>query len=323
MTETTPRRARGPADLLALVPSLFGFHPADSLVLLTVGDTASPFHARVDLPTDPCGVELVGAQLTETVQRNGTTHVVVVAYTGDAGLAHAVVDHLFDCLAKIGVELVCAVRADCGRWWVLPAWPDEEGTPYDVRDHPWTAQAVLDGNVVHASREELAQTLVGNDPDETAQIAALAQEISERLERSPGRGMVLEARWVRRRVRRFLRDTGRLDTHDVARLLVASNQSVHVRDAAWAEMTHANASVHVDLWRDAARRAPVGLRAPAATLLGFSAWLSGDGALAWCAVERALDADPGYSLASLLTQLLAGAVPPSSWQPIPQEELLM
>jgi Domain of unknown function (DUF4192) len=67
----------------------------------------------------------------------------------------------------------------------------------------------------------------------------------------------------------------------------------------------------------------VGLRAPAATLLGFSAWLSGDGALAWCAVERALDADPGYSLASLLTQLLAGAVPPSSWQPIPQEELLM
>ena len=188
MTETTPRRARGPADLLALVPSLFGFHPADSLVLLTVGDTATPFHARVDLPTDPCGVELVGAQLTETVQRNGTTHVVVVAYTGDAGLAHAVVDHLFDCLAKIGVELVCAVRADCGRWWVLPAWPDEEGTPYDVRDHPWTAQAVLDGNVVHASREELAQTLVGNDPDETEQIAALAQEISAASRRLPRSG---------------------------------------------------------------------------------------------------------------------------------------
>ncbi len=88
-------------------------------------------------------------------------------------------------------------------------------------------------------------------------------------------------------------------------------------------MTHANASIHVDLWRDVTRRTPVGLRAPAATLLGFAAWLSGNGTLAWCGVERALDADPGYSMANLLTQLLAGAVPPSSWEPIPQEELLM
>ncbi len=188
MTETTPRLARGPADLLALVPSLFGFHPTDSLVLLTVGDAATPFHARVDLPTDPCGVELVGEQLSETVERNDTTHVVVVAYTDDAGLAHAVVDHLFDCLAEIGVELVCAVRADGGRWWVLPSWPDEEGTAYDIRSHPWTAQAVLDGTVMHASREELALTLVGSDPEEIEEIAALAQEIGAASSTAPQAG---------------------------------------------------------------------------------------------------------------------------------------
>ncbi len=109
----------------------------------------------------------------------------------------------------------------------------------------------------------------------------------------------------------------------MARLAVATHRSVHVRDVAWAEMNHANASVHVDLWRDAARRVPVELRAPVATLMAFAAWLSGDGALAWCGVERALDADPGYGLASLLTQMLAGAVPPSSWQPIPRAELLL
>lgn len=323
ISSTAPRRVRGPADLLALVPSLFGFHPAESLVLLTVGDSPTPFHARVDLPTDPCGVEVVGAQLTETVRRNGSTEVVVVAYTGDAGLAHAVVDHLFDCLAKVGVELVCAVRSDSARWWVLPSWPDDEGTPYDVRDHPWTAEAVLEGNVVHASREELAMTLIGNDPDETEQIAALAGEITERLDRSPTRGLVLEGHWVRSRVRRFLSDRRPLDTDDVARLVVATHRSVHVRDVAWAEMNHANASVHVELWRDAARRAPAELRAPVATLMAFAAWLSGDGALAWCGVERALDADPGYGLASLLTQMLAGAVPPSSWRPISRDELLL
>jgi hypothetical protein len=322
-TGAEPRRARGPADLLALVPSLFGFHPADSLVLLTVGETPAPFHARVDLPTDPVGVELVGAQLAETVRRNGTTHVVLVAYTRDAGLAHAVVDHLFDRLTEIDVELMCAVRAADGQYWVLPSWPDDEGTSYDLSAHPWTAQAVLDGTVVHRSREDLARTLVGADPEETEVVTALAREITERLDHAADGGLGLEARWVRRRVRRFLRDRRRLDPAEVARLAVASHRSVHLRDVAWAEMTHTNAGRHVDLWRDVVRRVPDELRAPAATLLGFSAWLSGDGALAWCAIERALDADPGYSLANLLTQLLAGAVPPTSWQPIRQHELLL
>jgi hypothetical protein len=323
MSDAAPRRVRGPDDLLALVPSLFGFHPAESIVMLTVGDAGTPFHARVDLPRDPVDVERVGTHLVGSVLRNGATNVVVVAYSGDAGVVQAVVDDIFDRLAETGVELVCAVRAHDGRWWVLPSWPDEEGTPYDLETHPWTAEAVFDGTVVHASREELAKTLVGVDTEETERIATLAREIGARSAGTPGRGLVLEARWTRRRVRRFLRDRQRLDAHDLARLALASHRSVHLRDVAWAEMNHANANVHVDLWRDAVRRVPAELRAPAATLLGFAAWLSGDGALAWCAVERALDVDPGYSLAGLLTQLLAGAVPPSSWQPIPQEALLL
>ena len=90
---------------------------------------------------------------------------------------------------------------------------------------------------------------------------------------------------------------------------------------AWAEMTHRNAVGHVDLWRDLLRRAPEELAAAPAALLGFAAWLSGDGALAWCAVERCLAADPDYGLAGLLTQALAGAVPPSVWRPFDRDKL--
>jgi Domain of unknown function (DUF4192) len=86
-------------------------------------------------------------------------------------------------------------------------------------------------------------------------------------------------------------------------------------------MSHDDAARHVDLWRDVVRRVPVELRAPAAALLGFAAWLSGNGALAWCAVDRAQEAQPGYGLAGLLTQALAGAVPPSTWRPIPRDAL--
>jgi hypothetical protein len=124
-------------------------------------------------------------------------------------------------------------------------------------------------------------------------------------------------------VRRFLDDAERLDPPDVARLCTAMAVSLEVRDVAWAEMTRDNAARHVELWRDLVRRVPVELRAPTAALLGFAAWLSGNGALAWCAVDCAQEADPGYGLAGLLTQALAGALPPSAWQPFPPEALTL
>jgi hypothetical protein len=79
----------------------------------------------------------------------------------------------------------------------------------------------------------------------------------------------------------------------------------------------------VDLWRDVVRRAPLDLLAAPAALLGFAAWLSGDGALAWCAVDRCRQAEPGYSLAGLLADALAGAVPPSSWRPLGPDSLTL
>ena len=80
---------------------------------------------------------------------------------------------------------------------------------------------------------------------------------------------------------------------------------------------------HVTLWLDLVRRSPVELRAAPASLLGFAAWLSGRGALAWCAVERAQEAQPGYGLAGLLSTALAGGVPPSAWEPLGPEHLTL
>lgn len=61
--------------------------------------------------------------------------------------------------------------------------------------------------------------------------------------------------------------------------------------------------------------------APAAALLGFCAWLSGNGALGWCAVDRALEADPDQSLARLVGDVLTAAMPPWRWRPVPAESL--
>jgi Domain of unknown function (DUF4192) len=323
MTETRTVRATGPADLLALAPRFLGFHPENSLVMLTLGDADHPLHARVDLPGDPEGVAGLAPYLARVAARNGVTRVALVCYTDDAAAARAVVDALDLEMHAVGVELVCVVRADGVRWWTLDTAGETPGDRYDVSSHPLTAEAVVDGRVVLPSRRDLAESLVGDDPEDARAVSALVDAELARLRavlaaplgpaasRHRLRG---EGRWVERRVRRFLEDGLRLDADDVARLACATTLSTVLRDTALAEITRADAVRHVDLWRDLVRRCPSGVRAAPAALLGFAAWLSGDGALAWCAVERALAADPGHRLAELLAQALADAVPPSTWE---------
>ncbi len=132
--------------------------------------------------------------------------------------------------------------------------------------------------------------------------------------------LVAEGHWVRDRVRRYLATGEPLDAQEAGRMAVAM-VNIEVRDVAWAEMDHDNADQHVELWRDLVRRVPLDLLAGPAALLGFAAWLSGNGALAWCAVDRCREAEPDYRLAGLIASTLMQAVPPSTWTPVPPEEL--
>lgn len=54
----------------------------------------------------------------------------------------------------------------------------------------------------------------------------------------------------------------------------------------------------------------------------MTAWQSGDGALANVALDRALDADPRYSMALLLREAIsAGALPSAARLPMTPEEV--
>jgi hypothetical protein len=344
-------------DLLALVPCVLGFHPEESLVMVVVAGEGPNLHARVDLPLDEESTELVVATLVNAVHRADATRTALIAYTHDHARARAITVRLATALEQRDVGVSLAIRADGERWYSLDCDLDAhdpahdpardpaggccppDGWPYDLSTHPFTAEAVLEGQVTYRNREALADSLVGTDLAAVDAVAEAAEESARRrsvVTRGPRRpaqagdpeqagplerdDLVVEGEWVRGRVRRFATSGEPLDHDEVGRLLVAV-ADVEVRDVAWAEMTREGAAVHVDLWREVVRRAPHEWMAAPAALLAFAAWLAGDGALAWCAVERCQEADPDYSLARLVAETLEAAVPPTTWQPIPPQSL--
>jgi hypothetical protein len=65
------------------------------------------------------------------------------------------------------------------------------------------------------------------------------------------------------------------------------------------------------VWSTLLPYAPQERLAPAATLLAIAAHQRGDGVLAGAALDKALAADPGYSLAGLFQQILRAGVTPA------------
>jgi hypothetical protein len=326
MTKPTTLTLSTPDDVLAAVPLLLGFHPEESLVVLTAGGRSRPFHARVDLPESPEAQDQLVGYLSEVVLRHRVERLVLVVYTDDGVLAEDLVGALEDALYG-HAQVMASIQADGRRWYCLDDCDrcPVDGAPYDLRSHPFTAQAVYEGQAAFGSREEVADSLVSTDPDAVEEVARAA-EAAERRWRGAGRTplgaplpdgertlVAAESRWVEQQVRTWTGAGTTPDAADAGRLLVALRR-VAVCHVAWSMLARSVATEHVDLWRDVVRRCPVELRAAPAALLGFAAWLSGNGTLAWCAVERCQEAQPGYPLAELLAEILISARSPDTWQ---------
>lgn len=315
MTRPMTLTVRTPEDVLALVPYVLGFLPEDSVVLMTTtGDSGAPFHARTDLPRDPDGLDAVADLLADAALRNHAHTAIAVLYTDDVCLALEMLSRLRARLVEAGIEVPLALRVHAG-CYTFPDDPDSVPVSCDVEDHPLTAQAVYDGRVTYRSRQELSDSLVTADPDAVERMAELCDGMTEQVARADRDFLGSEARWARATVREAVTEASVLDDGDAARLLAALT-SAELRDVLWADIDQAHARSQVAFWSDVVRRCPLDLLAPPAALLGFAAWMAGDGALSWCALDRCREADPGYSMAELLASMLQAATPPSHWRPI-------
>jgi hypothetical protein len=333
VSQPEPLRLKGQHDIVAAVPYLVGFHPEDSLVCIVLDGGRVRFVARLDLPASGQGQGFPQAAVAtaEMISHHGTV-VIIVGY-GVPDRVDPVADLFTAAFAAVGVDVFGALRVTAGRYYCLNcdgACP-ADGVAYEPTASPIPAEAVYRGLAPLPSRtalQELIEPVTGGRRSamRAASEVALRRLASMLHEAVPARTGASIGDWLASGPPAHVVEAGvaavrqafavaargeELPDADAA-WLTAVLLIPDVRDRAWTASDGSDAQRR--LWIDITRRAISATTAAPACLLAITAYLGGDGALAHIAVDRALHANPGYSLARLLTRALQAGVPPEMWR---------
>ncbi|MEV0359813.1 DUF4192 domain-containing protein [Nocardia sp. NPDC050697] len=324
-----------PGALLASMPAMVGFPPERSLVIVVLrapggGPPVPRGTARVDavvrfdletergaaLPADAvaeCVADLQGPGPVEQIVA------VVVDERGQPERGSALVAELAEHLGAAGLVLGAAYSLPgftAGAPWRNLLDPAAAGTLPDPADSPVAFGHVLSGLPLRGSRTELTD-MVAAAPELAAaverELEVVAAATRADYADAVRRGAPVE--YSRRTAEFVLWQVSVLESgaepqpRELARIAVALRDRP-VRDIMFALAAGPHAGAAERLWLLLTRALTGADRAEAAALLGYSAYLRGDGPFAGIALDVALDALPGHPMAVLLeTSLRSGMRP--------------
>jgi hypothetical protein len=319
------RLSSGDAVITA-IPTLIGFTPADSLVIVTVAGRQVGLTLRVDLPPAGQQTRELAAQAAEVIDRHqpGADLAAVVVIVG-TDTRPDLVGALTEQLAAVGVAVPQALHTPAiaaGMPWRCLCGCGHSG----VLDDPAASvlaltTAVATGQVSYGSRAELAAALDSRIDPDTAhrrgeQIAALHQSAAGRRGGPGHSGSEETDAGVQGAILEFGARVlgGGLDQLDEdvivgvgAALLTAAHRDALV---GWtAENTEPGVMRAGWLWM--VQQLTGEARAYAATLFALGALLEGDGAAANVALELAEQVHPGLSLTRLATDVAGCGIEPA------------
>jgi Domain of unknown function (DUF4192) len=323
-TIAQPRlRLRTPEDILAGTPYLFGFHPSDSIVALGVRGRRLRFHLRDDLRDQCEDLGTLAEGYAGMFHRQRVDHVVLIGY-GPPERVEPLLLATAAAMRRQDVAVHEMLWAHEGRYRSLicdsPCCCPAEGVPYDITASAVAATATLIGMVALPDRASLVDSLAaptGAALDTAERAARHAQTRLARSASTPADGLAALDAALRR-----TRAGDRLTDEEVAWIAFLIH-NLRLRDEAWMRIDRdgePDLAVHEHLWTDVLRRCVPAFSAPAAMLVAYAAWRSGNGVRSRIAVERALDADPGYSAAKLMAEILDRGLSPQSLPPIVRRE---
>ncbi|HEU5035244.1 MAG TPA: DUF4192 domain-containing protein [Mycobacteriales bacterium] len=306
-------------DIVSAVPHLLGFHPTESLVAVSLRGPRErlSFSLRLDLLPSEHDDE-VASMFAERMKQAKADAVLLFVYT-DA--PHDGVDlprrQLIETLVRrLPMPVRDAVLVTAERLWSYvcadPHCCPPEGRRRDPQS-PGTlalqAAHALHGDAVLPSRDAVVAAvspiggIAARSMQQALNRAAAAYACigaSDFLESS--RQLMAEV------MDRYADPPARLSDDETAQLVLALHDHVF-RDEALLRCRR-DEDLMRTLLQDLARRAMPPSDAPVCTLLGFVAYLKGEGVVAMTALERALDTDPSYSLARLLLAALQRQMTP-------------
>ena len=181
-TERPPVRIGSPAQIVAAVPYLLGFHPDHSLVVIGARPPRDRVHVtfRYDLPDppEPAYTSEIADHAVAVLTREQVTTAILAGY-GPGRLVTPVAAELRTRLTGAGIEVREMLRAEDGRYWSYlctdPACCPAEGLPYDVPSSSVAAQMTVAGNIALPGRAALAAMVAPlGDPARTSMRQATA-----------------------------------------------------------------------------------------------------------------------------------------------------
>ncbi len=343
-----PVRLRGPADMAEMLPYLLGFFPDDSIVAVGLQGTALDQGGviRIDIPEDPACWERTAAEsarlLVELSEQRAHRPVQVLLYlcrdpAGDdrapGGGGHAVLTRLrplADALARAFQEERVVVKeslcVSAGRWWSFLCTGVDccppDGTPVRAahQPSPLAAAATYAGLAPRGSRKAIVAGLAPVGPP-LSEVQRRALEDAgppfiRELAGPGGRAAAVErtAGVLAEAMAEFSSGASELDAARTARLLIGMQDKLgRDRAAEYAEPDELATAQR--LWRFLVQRCVdpfEHLAVPPMTLLAWTSWLAGDSATARIVLARALELEPGYTLAQLLYESLNSGIAPEA-----------
>jgi Domain of unknown function (DUF4192) len=332
-TNSQPRRevprirVSSVAGFLAVVPHLLGFHPSQSMVVVALdarrGRIVLAFRYDLPDPPDPARSQEITEHAIGVLKKRRIKTAIAAGY-GAGTLVTPVAESLKAGLRGAGITVRDLLRVQDGRYFSYvctnPVCCAPEGVPFDESAHPAAAALTAAGMPARPDRASLAASLApltGQAAESMRRATERALLRTEQLiasSRAPGSlwPAVEAGREAVRSAIASYRRGGQITDHDQLAWLSVTIADLRVRDDAWARMDPRHRAEHRRLWTDVVRHACEPYVSAPASLLAFTAWQSGEGALANIAIERALAADPEYSMAHLLEQALDAGLPPSA-----------
>jgi hypothetical protein len=302
----------GPAEVLAAVPYLLGFHPTDGdTVCLALRDRRVLGVARTDLPapgTDPVAIRTHLTHMTTHFTQAKATDLILVGY-GPAERVTPVMDAAVMVAAEAGLGLFELLRLTGGRYHSYlcdnPACCPPEGRVFDPSSSVVAPQATLGGHAPLPDRQRyLAQIAPVTGPARQAMRQA-SERARARLERELGPVGVAQVDSVVSRLGAAALDSALagpdrwpLPVEEAAWLILLLTHP-SVRDQAW-ERTQGH-SEHLDLWMDLTRRAEPCLLGNTAGICALSAFEEGKDLLGRAVLDRIVHEDPTHPLATVVT----------------------